>query len=51
MSKNKEKTVHLEDQTHKKLKRKAADDGTTIKKLVDDFVNEGLKEEELKDEK
>jgi len=46
MSKNKEKTVHLEEQTHKKLKRKAANEDTTIKKLVDDFVNKGMEEED-----
>lgn len=49
--KYKKKSVHLEDQIHKKLKQKAVDDDTSIEKIANKYLKEKIKEEELKDEK
>ncbi|KKK57750.1 hypothetical protein LCGC14_3051350 [marine sediment metagenome] len=49
--KYKKKSVHLEDQVHRKLKIIAMDDDTSIEKIANKYLKEKIKEVELKNEK
>jgi len=48
--KYKKKSVHLEDQVHRKLRKKAFDDNTSIEKIANEYLKEKIKEVELEND-